>query len=142
MPDLTGAACSAPNDKFVFSPKGLWSDSFSPNTPIYPRRCVEVQHGTVVESQVFAKPLPNGRMAVFAFNAGVRNSTGQLVPGANISLSLSLSEDLHLPAAATYRVRDVWAGRDLPSAAGTLRTAPIGEHDSVLLTLSPAGGQR
>lgn len=123
---LTGCY-SQPNDFFDFdSPAGVWSDRGLAEP--FPKRCMRVENGTVVETQVFAKPLPNNGMAVFAFNAG-------RLHGEPASVSISL-EDLLLHG--RLHVRDVWNHQDLPDVTGTLDLGAIADHDSIFVVLTPA----
>ena len=138
----------APNDKFAFEKSTIlgdidvtaWADKGGADP--YPKRCMQVQNGTAVEAMVIAKPQPGGAMAVFVFNAGVRDDRGQIVPGANISTTLHLATDLLLPTGANevYSVRDLWRHKELPRVMAPdyiWKTGDIAERDSIFVLISP-----
>lgn len=131
-PDVQLTRCyGSPNDAFTFDARtGVWADRGTQEP--FPRRCMEVQNGTVAETQVFAKPQPDGGVAVFAFNAG------RLHRADSPALTLDLAEDLNLPAGKSFRMWDVWARRDISEiVVGSLHLAPIPDHDSTFLLLIP-----
>jgi len=74
--------------------------------------------------EVWKKPLAEGHVALGLLNRG---------PGA-AEYSLKWSDIALAPA---WKVRDLWAGRDLGVVRGTL-VAQVGSHETRMLRLSPA----
>ena len=60
-----------------------------------------------------------------------------LLDATAVAATVNFSELVDATVGTTYKVRDIWARKDLGSATGTYTTAPIGPHDSVLLLLTP-----
>ena len=85
-----------------------------------------VPSSSEIVSQVFARPLAGGALAVVLLNRAE----------APAQLAVSWAE-LHLPAGAKMNVRDVANRKDLPAASG-LFSAMVGKHDVAFIRLSPA----
>ena len=79
-----------------------------------------------VVSQVFARPLAGGELAVVLLNRDE----------ASARLSVSWAE-LGLAAGAKMHVRDVTNQKDLPTASDTWG-ATVGKHDVAFIRLSPS----
>eukprot|EP00928_Gymnodinium_smaydae_P012041 TRINITY_DN14393_c0_g8_i1.p1 TRINITY_DN14393_c0_g8~~TRINITY_DN14393_c0_g8_i1.p1 ORF type:complete len:574 (-),score=60.91 TRINITY_DN14393_c0_g8_i1:567-2246(-) len=114
-----------PNDVFFFSEDGVWSDQ--EHGGVYPRRCVQVEHGYASEAQLWMKPQPNGAAAIFAFSTGSWPS---------VSFEVDLVK-LGLTDGMRYAVRDIWNHVDLAQVSGKLSTGAISNHDSVFYLLTP-----
>ena len=111
------------NQKFSFK-NGALSTAHS-------HRCVASRAtspggGTTV--QIWAKPQPDGAVAVFVLNAAAHD---------DIKVKIQFA-DVGLAPDATVNVRDVWARADVGQAKGEYSPPPIGAHDSALLMLSPS----
>ena len=100
-------------------------------------------------TQIWAKPLPNGGVAVYFLNAlGVGAKAppaGQPPQNTTWTFDITLAElplSWPLPssskAGAAYAVRDVWARKDLaPLTGGALRVGPVAGGSSRFLVLTP-----
>ena len=83
--------------------------------------------------QLWAKPQPNGAVAVFLLN-------NLPVGSRNVSADVSLADLNFTHGSGGSSVFDVWAQMalpPLPPGARGLRAAPIGSFDSVLLLITP-----
>ena len=78
-----------------------------------------------ITSQVFARPLAGGELAIVLLNRAE----------APAQLSVTWAE-LHLPAGAKMNVRDVAHHKDLPAASGSF-SATVGKHDVAFVRLLP-----
>jgi len=129
----------SPNDAFVFtgSTNGrssvgggqVWSDRGGGQARDYPKRCMEARHDIEILSQVWAKPLPGAKMAVFFLN---NQSSSSALP-----IHVDLRQDLGLPSTGPYNVRDIWRRANQPTVNNTLTVSMLAPHDSKLYLLSP-----
>jgi alpha-galactosidase len=125
-----------PNDKYLFNEAGGEWTGNNVDSGIFPKRCIRVEHGQAIEGLLYAKPQPHGSMAVFAFNAGVRDTQGKLNKAGTVNMSVDLAKDLLLPP-SSYHVRDIWNRKDLGTVGTTFVAGEIGYHDSVFVLLTP-----
>lgn len=86
----------------------------------------EVISSSDVVSQVFARPLAGGELAVVLLNRAE----------APAQLTVSWAE-LGLPDGAKMNVRDVTNLKDLPTASGSF-SSTVGKHDVAFIRLSPS----
>jgi len=115
-----------PNDVFSFS-EGVWSGGSGVDP--YPKRCMQVENGTEIEAQVWAKPQPGEAMAVFVVNSLLSSK----------AFEIDLNKDLNMTG-RSYHVRDLWGRQDLPGiVAKTLVVDPVVNHDSRMYLVKPAG---
>lgn len=82
--------------------------------------------GTIL--QLWAKPQPQGAMAVLVLNSDATTAQNHTVTIDFKSLNLT---------DASYNVRSIWDHADLPAASGSFVTDPIPGHDSRFYLLSP-----
>ena len=111
------------NQKFSFK-NGALSTAHS-------HRCIAsrvTSPGGGTTAQIWAKPQPDGAVAVFVLNAAAHD---------DIEVTINFA-DVGLAPDATVNVRDVWARADVGQARGKYSPPPIGAHDSALLMLSPS----
>jgi hypothetical protein len=80
---------------------------------------------TIPEVQIWQKPLPGSRVAVFA-------AVHALAPR-DVSIALSDVPGLACAAAGSCAVHDVWAQAPAGTAAGTFTVAGVASHDSVFV---------
>jgi len=79
--------------------------------------------------EVWAKPLPKEAVAVLILNTGLDN----------ITLSLSLADDLPPNAAGAASYRSIWKHEDVPIAGGKIEME-MTAHDNVFAVLNHSGG--
>lgn len=133
------------NEEFNFSKSNATlCSSTVPHAPLnhYDVKCLAARNtapdgnsgdGTM---QLWAKPQPNGAVAVFLLN-------NLPVGSSNVSATISLAElnfSHGTSAGASSSVFDVWAGKalpPLPAGSTELHTTAIGSHDSALLLITP-----
>jgi len=111
------------NQKFDFNGDTTLSDNDNP------KHCLTSSTTPPVSQDVFqlwAKPQPNGAVAVL-----VMSSTSLGAHAANVTFA-----ELSLPSRVL--VRDVWQQKDIGTFTTQYTTGPIIPYDSVLLLLSPA----
>jgi hypothetical protein len=82
--------------------------------------------------EVWVAPLVGGRWAATLFNRSPALDT--------ITLDWSVLEGV--PPTAQFSVRDVWAGTDRGSFAGSYTANAVGSHGVTLLVLTPVTGGR
>jgi len=114
------------NENFTLSASGVLSTE---QVPAHPSRCLSTSENnpegnSPTAVQVWAKPQPNGAMAVLFINSL------PMAVAANVSL-----KELNMTAKSA-KVRDVWAHKDLP-AAGPLIEVNLGPTDSHFIVISP-----
>ena len=80
-------------------------------------------HNDTVE--IWAKPLPQQAMAVLILNTAVQN----------ISLEVSLTDDLPPIAAGATSYRSIWTHEDVPITSGTI-SVELTTHDNVFAVLN------
>lgn len=78
--------------------------------------------------QVWSKPMPAGRVAVFVVNIGDTS----LSP-----IEITLAE-LGVTSGTTVSVTDIWSGRSARHVGGPIVTPSIASHDSVFYFVEPA----
>jgi alpha-galactosidase len=114
------------NEQFDFNSDGTLTDNDSP------KNCLGTSAGSASTGswQLWTKKQAKGALAVFVING---DATGDAA-----AVTIVLKELVDADAGATYKVRDIWARKDLPGfATTTFTTASIGPHDSVMLLLTP-----
>lgn len=84
-----------------------------------------------INAQIFAKPQPDGAMAVFFLNS--------LPSSADFQVDLRRDLGLDNRTATAYAVRDIWEHQDLASipSGGVLSAAAVPSRDSRLFLLTP-----
>ena len=123
-----------PNDHFTFAPNGVWHSQAAGS--LYPLRCVEAKPiPWPVTFQVWSKPQPDGKLAVFFLNALERTMP---------AFTVDLVKDLGMTAAELQHglaVRDIWQRKDLQGMAAedsALEVREVKARDSAFLLLTPS----
>merc|ERR1712160_20645 len=107
-----------PNDEFKFDHSGVWSGGTGAFP--YPRRCMQGDHDTKTQKQIWAKPLPGGSMAVLVVNNLMSHA----------SFLVDLENDLNMTTGVwqNYLVRDVWARKDIGYITQVLTVENVPRH--------------
>lgn len=111
------------NEQFDFNADGTLTDNDSP------KNCLGTNPSSSGTWQLWTKKQPNGALAVFVINGDIDTAA--------VAATVNFAELVDAAGGTAFKVRDVWARKDLGSATGSYTTAPIGPHDSVLLLLTP-----
>ena len=135
-PHVSLGACNGGlNQKFEVATGGVWKDTGTGG--IFPPRCMQRRKGNPqhdspsdIYFQIWAKPQPDGAMAVLAIN----NQAG---PNFHARINFSAIEGMD--PTKGYDVRDVYQRAALPTGAmgGSFVTTAFAEHDSRLLLFTP-----
>lgn len=100
-----------------------------------------VKHEAPLDAlQLWAKPQPDGAVAVFAINVDLRSGStgcrGRAGSGCGLDFTATFAE-LGLEASASMRVRDIWDRQDVGVVSGGQLHVHVRPRDSAFLLLTP-----
>jgi hypothetical protein len=150
-PGVVPFACNTgSNEEMVFDPaassicsKSSTATAGKGQTSVdyYPKTCLDVRTtppngggggGGSYDVQIWAKPQPNGAVAVLVINAAMASTA----TAGNVTVTFNMSE-IKFSGGAAAQVVDIWTGEQHHFAGLEFRTDLIGVHDSRFYLFSP-----